>query len=129
MPAPAKSHSLYFVYIIRTSADTLYTGITTDLSRRWQEHSNSNKGSKYLKAIRPLEIAAAWEIHPGERDIQGASLRSVASKLESRIKSLTREEKLRLIRRPSTVKRFDCCIEFGCHPIHASRRKAIQQRV
>ena len=40
------SSSTWFVYVVRCSDDSLYTGITTDINRRIEEHNTSNKGAK-----------------------------------------------------------------------------------
>ena len=79
---------MYYVYILRCEDDTLYTGITTDVKRRFTEHREDKvKGAKYTKAHKPKEIAAAW----------GVGTKSDASKLEYRIKKLGRAEKEELI--------------------------------
>lgn len=73
----------YFVYILRCSDDTLYTGIATDVQRRVKEHNESPKGAKYTSGRRPVKL-----VH------QEAFLtRSEASKREASIKKLSREEK------------------------------------
>lgn len=77
----------YFVYILRCNDDTLYTGITTDIARRLDEHNNSVKGAKYTKLRRPVSLVYSEELEN----------RSTASKREYALKKLTREEKLKLI--------------------------------
>lgn len=80
----------YFTYIIRCADNTLYTGITTDLSRRMDEHNGldkEKKGAKYTAARRPVTLVYSAKL-PN---------RSEASKEEARIKKLTREEKEILI--------------------------------
>jgi len=77
----------YFIYIVKCSDETLYTGITTDLKRRIDEHNNSQKGAKYTKLRRPVELVYSEESED----------RSSASKREYKIKKLTRSEKLALI--------------------------------
>ena len=68
--------------------DSLYTGITTELSRRVEEHNFSEKGAKYTRTRRPVTLVY-FEQH---RD------RSLASKREYEIKKkMTREMKLKLI--------------------------------
>ena len=79
---------MYYVYILRCEDNTLYTGITTDVKRRFLEHSEDKvKGAKYTKAHKPKEIAAAWEV----------GTKSDAPKLEYRIKKLEKAEKETLI--------------------------------
>jgi putative endonuclease len=76
----------WFVYIVECSDGTLYTGITTDVNRRLNEH-NSGKGAKYTKNRRPVMLMAVTE----------AGNRSEASKEEYFIKQLPREEKIKHI--------------------------------
>lgn len=76
------------VYILRCADNTLYTGITTDVDRRIREHEGEGGvGAKYLKGRAPLALAFQWAVND----------RSAASKLEYRIKSLSRGDKQALI--------------------------------
>lgn len=77
----------YFVYMLKCSDNTLYTGIATDVSRRLGEHNNSEKGAKYTKVRRPVELVYFEE----------SENRSSASKREYEIKKMTREKKLELV--------------------------------
>lgn len=77
----------YYVYILECNDKTLYTGITTDVERRIDEHNNSDKGAKYTKLRRPVKLIY----------VEKQTDRSSASKREYAIKKLKREEKLRLI--------------------------------
>ena len=53
----------YYVYVLRCVDDSLYTGITTDVKRRFAEHlSDGLKGAKYTKTHTPKEIAAVWQV-------------------------------------------------------------------
>jgi len=74
----------------------LYTGITTDLKRRIQEHNKSELGAKYTRAKRPVRLVYIKEFP--ENNVSGISARSEASKEEVRIKNLTRSEKIELIK-------------------------------
>jgi putative endonuclease len=78
---------MYHLYILKCSDGTLYTGITSDLKRRVEEHNSSPKGAKYTRARRPVELVYSKRF----RD------RSSASKAEARLKGLPRDEKLKLI--------------------------------
>lgn len=78
---------MYFVYILKCSDGTLYTGITSDIARRIEEHNSSKLGAKYTKARRPVELVYSKEFDD----------RSSASIEEARIKKLSREEKLSII--------------------------------
>ncbi len=77
----------YYVYIVKCSDDTLYTGITTDIKRRIDEHNHSDKGAKYTRLRRPVHLVYMEE----------AANRSLASQREYAIKKLSRSEKLALI--------------------------------
>ncbi len=76
----------YIVYILRCADDSLYTGITNDLSRRVEVH-NSGKGGKYTRSHRPV-TPVYWESAPDK---------SAALRRELAIKALQRSEKLALI--------------------------------
>jgi putative endonuclease len=79
---------MYYVYIIKCADDTLYTGISTQLERRIEEHNSSDRGAKYTRVRRPVELVYSEE-YPD---------RSSASKREYEIKKrMTREKKLALI--------------------------------
>ncbi len=76
---------MWFVYIVRCSDDTLYTGITNDLDRRIQQH-NEGKGAKYTKGRGPVALIKSFDF----------ATKSEALKEEYRIKQLSKEEKLKL---------------------------------
>ena len=77
----------YFVYILECSDNSLYTGITTNINKRIDEHNNSPKGAKYTKARRPVKLVYQ----------EASKDRSTASKREYAIKKLTKTKKLELI--------------------------------
>lgn len=79
---------MYYLYILECADGTLYTGITVDLARRLDEHNNSAKGAKYTFARRPVKIVFSKKF----------ANRSTASMEESRIKKLSRSEKLEMIK-------------------------------
>lgn len=80
---------MYYVYILKCADETLYTGIAVDLKKRIEEHNTSNLGAKYTKYRRPVQLIYSKKF----RD------RSTASKEEIRIKALSREEKLEIIKK------------------------------
>ena len=51
----------WFVYMVRCSDNSLYTGITTDVARRVLEHNESGKGAKYTRARRPVCLVFSKE--------------------------------------------------------------------
>ncbi|WP_303790784.1 GIY-YIG nuclease family protein [Ruminococcus flavefaciens] len=79
---------MYYVYIIKCEGGMLYTGITSDIDRRLDEHfGQTTRCAKYTRSHKALSLEALWSC--GDR--------SLASKLEYRIKQLTKARKLRLI--------------------------------
>lgn len=84
MPTSSK----WFVYIIRSKSGKLYTGITTDIERRFEEHKNNKKkGAKFFRSDPAKEIVYT----------ESFKNRSEASKKEAEIKKLTRKEKEELL--------------------------------
>lgn len=81
------SEQEWYVYIIVTSGGQYYTGITTDLERRFREHQESPKGAKFFSISGAKKIVFR-ESHPD---------RSSASRREAEIKRMSRQEKLTLI--------------------------------
>ena len=77
----------YTVYILECADGTYYTGITTDITRRLEEHNHSPKGAKYTLARRPVSLRYHEE-HPGK---------SQALKREREIKRMKRAEKMVLV--------------------------------
>lgn len=90
---------MYYLYILKCSDETLYTGITVDLKRRVEEHNASHFGAKYTRARRPVKLVYSKKYRN----------RSAASRQEARIKALSRKEKLAMIKKdsesPSTLKK------------------------
>ena len=84
------SSKKWTIYILRCSDTTLYTGITTDIQRRLQEHL-SGKGAKYTQYRTPLKLVYT----------ETAFSRSQASKREITIKALSRQKKQLLIQQHS----------------------------
>ena len=83
---------MYYTYIVRCSDNSLYTGITTDLEKRMKKHRDGT-GAKYTASHPITELCAAWQSED----------RSVASRLEYYIKTLSKTDKEALIRKEKTV--------------------------
>lgn len=83
----------WHVYIVRCQDKTLYTGVTTDVTRRIDEHNGSAKGARYTRARRPVELV--WS----EAQLD----RSGALKREAAIKKMSRVQKERLIQAGACV--------------------------
>jgi putative endonuclease len=78
----------WFLYLVRTNKGSLYTGITTDVERRFLEHQLGGvKGAKSLKGKGPLKL----EFYTVVKN------RSVALKLEYKIKQLSKINKEKII--------------------------------
>lgn len=85
------------VYIIVCSDDSLYTGITTDVQRRFGQHA-SGRGARYFRGRRPVKVVYQESGHT----------RSSAGKRELAIKALARGDKLALVAQcPATPVRND----------------------
>lgn len=82
-----KKNQNWFIYILECNDRTLYTGVTTDLQRRINEHNSSKLGARYTAARRPVNLVYHEE----------AATRSTAQQREHQIKALSRDEKQRLI--------------------------------
>ena len=87
MPDPAPAPSAYSLYIVRCADGSLYTGIAVDVDRRFDEHVAGARGSRYLRGKGPLEIV--FSARAGDR--------AAASRLEYRVKRLSRARKLALV--------------------------------
>ncbi|MDQ7050360.1 MAG: GIY-YIG nuclease family protein [Enterobacterales bacterium] len=86
------SNNLWYLYIIKTSDGLLYTGITTDVLRRWSEHQamslGGKKGAKFFRGRHPRSLEY----------VKTHSDRSSATKQECEVKSLSPTEKKSLIK-------------------------------
>jgi len=78
---------MWHIYILKCSDGSLYTGITTDISRRIIEHNSSPKGAKYTRGRRPVKLVYKENLEN----------KSEASKREIVIKNMSKFEKLKLI--------------------------------
>lgn len=80
---------MYYTYMLRCKDDTIYTGIASDLKRRMDEHfSKDKKCAKYTQTHSAKKLECAWE----------SENRVLASKLEYRIKELSKKDKETLIK-------------------------------
>lgn len=78
----------WWLYVIRCRDDSLYTGVTTDVQRRFAEHQQQGpKTARYLRGRAPLQLVFCVSV--GER--------GQALKMEYRVKQLSRSEKLSMI--------------------------------
>ena len=76
----------WWVYVLRCADGSLYTGITTDVSRRLAEHNGGRVGARYTRSRRPVQLVYA----------EAACDRAEALRREAAIKRLDRARKLAL---------------------------------
>ena len=76
----------HYVYVLRCADDSLYTGYTTDVARRVEEH-DAGDGAKYTRGRTPVELVHT-EVYES---------RSTAMSREYEIKQLSRSQKERLV--------------------------------
>ena len=84
---PENAGTQWFVYIIKASDDRLYTGITTDVERRFREHSSAVRGARFFRGRQPVAV-----VYKEKQTDRSAALRR-----EAEIKKLSKLEKLDLI--------------------------------
>ncbi len=77
---------MFFVYILEMSDTTLYTGYTSNIDRRMDQHANG-KGSKYVRARLPFKLIYHERYNS----------KSEAMKREIAIKNMKRYQKIKLI--------------------------------
>lgn len=78
----------YFVYLLRCEDNSLYCGITTDLTRRVREHNSGSKSAKYTRSRRPVSLVYYETVESHEK----------ALKREFAIKKLSKLQKENLVR-------------------------------
>ena len=92
--------SQWYLYVLRCADGSLYTGITTDVERRFAVHQ-SGKGAKYTRGRGPLEIAYQ-EVCADHSD---------ALKREYAFKQLSREQKLSFLARAAKGEKMANCLD------------------
>jgi putative endonuclease len=88
--------TIWSVYLLRCADGSLYTGIATDVSRRLAEHKKGDKGAKYLRGRGPVELVFHQKI--GDR--------SLATKIEHRVKRLPKRHKEDIRRLPGRIQKL-----------------------
>ena len=86
------------LYIIEASDKSLYTGITTDIERRFSEHLQGPRGARFFNGRRPMKILYREDGHD----------RISASRREAQIKKLSRRAKQQLIAEAQRLKGETC---------------------
>ncbi len=75
------------MYVVRCKDNSLYCGITTDVSRRVLEHNQGGRGAKYTRSRRPVTLVHSYLV--GEK---GEALRA-----ELAFKKMSKAQKERLL--------------------------------
>ena len=84
-----KASKPWFIYIIETEKGLYYTGITTDVKRRFEEHKSAkNLKAKFFRGKIPKKIVY----------LDSSPNRSEASKSEVKIKKLSKPQKIKLVK-------------------------------
>ena len=108
MPSDRATAPEWYVYVLRCGNGALYTGITTDVSRRVAEHRKAKgQGAKYLRGQGPLRLVFK----------RGIGSKGLALRVEIRVKKLSKARKEALIEQ-----------DGGIEKIIAQARKASPRR-
>lgn len=86
----------FSLYLVECADGSLYTGITTDVDRRFLEHETGRKGAKYLRGKGPLKLVFRQEI----------GSRGLAQRVEARVRKLPRDRKEDLDDLPLLIERM-----------------------
>lgn len=81
---------IWCVYIILCSDNSLYTGITTNIERRFRQHGEG-RGARYFRGRQPVRVVY----------LENGHNRSSAAVREARIKAMSRADKALLISQSS----------------------------
>ena len=82
---------MYYLYLILCEDGSIYTGVTNDVNRRFQEHCEG-KGGQYTKKHKPLKLLGYEQF----------SIKQKALKRERQIKGWRKDKKLNIIRKQQT---------------------------
>jgi putative endonuclease len=84
----------YWIYMLLCENGSLYTGYTTDMARRYQQHCNGTGRAKYTLSFKPIKIARCWQL---------TGTRGSALRIEQLIKGRNRKEKEYLVENPEEL--------------------------
>ncbi|MFH1683793.1 MAG: GIY-YIG nuclease family protein [Candidatus Margulisiibacteriota bacterium] len=104
----------YYVYILECANKALYTGITTDLKRRFAQHK-AGEGGRYTRSNRPTKIRY-HEIH---------NTRSEATKREIQIKRWPRTKKIALIKENKGILKATARLKIGNWTAAATKKNSV----
>ncbi|MDQ6992987.1 MAG: GIY-YIG nuclease family protein [Mariprofundus sp.] len=89
---PTEAEAVWHLYLIRCPGGQLYTGISTDIARRFTQHQ-AGKGAKYLRGKAPLSLVFQQII----------GTHSEALRAESIIKKLSKDKKETILQKGSIM--------------------------
>ena len=96
----------WYLYMVRCRDGTLYTGIATDVARRFSEHQdNGNKAAKYLRGKGPLELVFEKSI---------GTNKGVALSVERQMKNLPKLRKEAVLMQTDIIDGMVACAERRC---------------
>ena len=108
---------MYYTYMIRCKDNSIYTGMTNDIEKRMDEHFNRKKeGAKYTKSHQAEKIEIVWKTKE----------KTLACKLEYRIKTLPKSKKETLIKNKK-IKDFFCGLD--CRKFRIMDLKELDKRL
>jgi putative endonuclease len=85
---------IWSIYMVRDRDNKIYTGISTDVTRRFNEHQGTGtKGAKFLRGRGPLELLV----------VKPVGKRSDALRVEHRVKRLRKSRKEDIAREPDLM--------------------------
>ncbi|MGE5417767.1 MAG: GIY-YIG nuclease family protein [Acidobacteriota bacterium] len=87
-------HETWWIYILRCSDDSLYTGITNNIVFRYWQHLHMNGGCKYTRSRQPVFLVQCWTVET----------KSQALRMERLIKRLKHADKELLVSEPGLIK-------------------------
>jgi putative endonuclease len=82
-----KGSDIWYVYMVRCSDGTLYTGITKNLEKRIEAHNSGKDGARYTRSRRPVKLVYSEQVES----------KSAAAKLEYQFKKMPLSRKKRLV--------------------------------
>lgn len=86
---------MWSIYMVRRNDGKIYTGISTDVAKRFEMHQNSNsQGAKFLRGMGPLELLIQMEV--GEQKL--------AMNVEHKVKKLAKDKKEEIVNDPSILR-------------------------
>ena len=90
-----KNTYCYWIYILECENGNYYTGYTSNLARRYEQHKTGIKGAKFTRSFRPVRIAQCWLL---------VDSRGTAMKIEHFIKRRDRKIKNIIVNNPGHLK-------------------------